>query len=433
MKILHYSLGFPPERSGGLIRYTMDLMNEQIRQGDEVYYLYPGHINLLKKTAYIKNDTKHAKAHFHPYSLVNSLPLPLFGGIKTPEDFMQSVDISIYHSLLKKIKPDVIHVHTLMGIHKEFFMCAKSLRIRMIFTSHDYFGLAPEPTFYYQGHNYDDNNTMNQWIKIGQNAMPTWKLRIFQLKFYPLLKIIKKRINFNRINNRCQITSSVNTDDRKKESFQRLKYYYLEIFKLIDFYHFNSKLAKSVFNSKIKFSDNFRCINITNSQIKKRNNNLSRIKIPIRVAYIGPYNDYKGFFEFIKLPSLLADNRFEFHVYGSNETVSLPKTIKNHGRFSSDEMDDIYNSIDIIVVPSLWKETFGFIVEEGLSYNKIVFASNNVGAKDLLPCDHVFNGMIDLANKIKHLQFDSCNKSHAIKTIAEHYNEIYEIYSIKGV
>ena len=32
MKILHYSLGFPPYRSGGLTKFSMDLMREQIRE-----------------------------------------------------------------------------------------------------------------------------------------------------------------------------------------------------------------------------------------------------------------------------------------------------------------------------------------------------------------------------------------------------------------
>ena len=41
MKILHYTIGFAPERTGGLVGYATDLMIEQKRQHHEVFALYP--------------------------------------------------------------------------------------------------------------------------------------------------------------------------------------------------------------------------------------------------------------------------------------------------------------------------------------------------------------------------------------------------------
>lgn len=54
------------------------------------------------------------------FEIINSLPLAVFGGIKNPEKFQLKVDHSIYSNLLDDFRPDVIHVHSLMGIHKEF-------------------------------------------------------------------------------------------------------------------------------------------------------------------------------------------------------------------------------------------------------------------------------------------------------------------------
>ena len=42
MKILHYFLGFPPYRSGGLTKFAYDLMNAQVSDGNEVAALWPG-------------------------------------------------------------------------------------------------------------------------------------------------------------------------------------------------------------------------------------------------------------------------------------------------------------------------------------------------------------------------------------------------------
>lgn len=48
------------------------------------------------------------------------------------------------------------------------------------------------------------------------------------------------------------------------------------------------------------------------------------------------------------------------------------------------ELDTIFDETDILVVPSLWHETFGFTVLEALSYGVPVVMSGNVGAKDIL-------------------------------------------------
>ena len=36
MKILHYTLGFQPSRTGGLVKYAEDLMNQQVESGYKV-------------------------------------------------------------------------------------------------------------------------------------------------------------------------------------------------------------------------------------------------------------------------------------------------------------------------------------------------------------------------------------------------------------
>lgn len=423
MKILHYSLGFPPERSGGLIRYTMDLMNEQVKQGDEVYYLYPGHINVLRNMAYIKADRKHSKINFTPYALVNSLPLPLFGGIKNPNDFMRSVDAKLYLNFLEKLQPNVIHVHTLMGIHKEFFECAQSLGIRVVFTSHDYFGLAPEPNFYYQNHSYDNDNTSDQWMKIGQTAMSTWKLRLFQTSFYPFIREVAHKIRPQGATNSNDAQKNIKkTVD--KSSFELLQQYYKSIFSMISFFHFNSTLALSIYQNNIQIGDNYACISITNSIVKKNN-----FKIPekiTKIAYIGPYKSYKGFFEFLKLPILLQDENLEFHVYGSDLAVDLPDNIINHGRFNNNELDNIYQNIDLVIVPSLWKETFGFITIEALSYGKYVLVSQNVGSKDLIDSQFRFDSVNDIKGQINCLDNYKIQKQKEMNT---HYNEIKYIYT----
>ena len=54
------------------------------------------------------------------------------------------------------------------------------------------------------------------------------------------------------------------------------------------------------------------------------------------------------------------------------------------GKFDSRSIASVYDGMDVLVVPSIWKETFGFVVLEALSYGVPVIVSDNVGAKDIV-------------------------------------------------
>ena len=48
MKIVHYLMGIPPVRGGGMIKYATDLMIEQLRSGNDVILLIPGRVSFEK-------------------------------------------------------------------------------------------------------------------------------------------------------------------------------------------------------------------------------------------------------------------------------------------------------------------------------------------------------------------------------------------------
>lgn len=146
MTILHYFLGFPPIRSGGLTRYAIDLMKEQSVLGHNVIAVYPKMILTrskirFKNKGYIDNVMR--------YELIGALPIPLLYGIKNPSDYMIDYEGSkpTIKNFFDRVRPDVIHIHTLMGLPVEFLEVAKEMRIRTVFTSHDYFGLCPKVNF----------------------------------------------------------------------------------------------------------------------------------------------------------------------------------------------------------------------------------------------------------------------------------------------
>lgn len=415
MKILHYTLGFEPARSGGLINYATDLMKEQSNAGHQIYALYPGKKLLTSQKIKFSFQQKDGITQI---ALRNSLPLALFGGIKSPADFMASVEGESYLNLLKKIQPAIVHLHTLMGLHLEFLQACKKLDIPVVFTSHDYFGLAPEPNFFDGESSYHQNNTALNWQKVSKNAWSTKKLRLFQSKFYPLLRTIGRRLPQNQV---------AETDPfyANKTEYQALKDYYLSMFQLVTKFHFNSQVAESVYKRNLPFKLTGEVLSITTNNIYPREIAQKDSAEKINIAYIGPAKNFKGFAEFLALAKELPTDQYRFHTFGYAVKKSY-FNIQQHGRYAQADLASVYHQIDLLIVPSQWQETFGLIVLEALSFQIPVLVSERVGAKDILPKHWQYKNKSDLIQKLK--KFDFTFSPVHLKKMAQHNQEILTLY-----
>lgn len=416
MKILHYTIGFAPERTGGLVGYATDLMMEQKKQKHEVFALYPSNQFFFGNEPKIRK--KKDRAGIQTFGLINSLPLALFGGISNPNDFMKGCNKEVFITFLKELTPDVIHLHSLIGLYKEFLQVANDLNIKVVFTTHDYYGLAPIPNFYYNDESFDGNNTNLAWNIMSADALPTSKLRVFQLSFYPSvrkwMKMIKRNPKHKEYKEISSITESIN--------YSLLMQYYRDMFQMIDKFHFNSTLTREIYNNNLPFSVEGQVISITNGTIEQHN--IKRLHREKKVvAYIGPDEEYKGYFEFLSFSKTLNRHEYKIYTYGHMPNNFAPDFIEQKGRFSPSELDNVYGEIDILIVPSKWKESFGLVVLEALSYNVEVYVSENVGAKDLLYRNKIFSNIMELrfSNNTEPMYFK-------IKSMREHCLELISLY-----
>ncbi len=151
MKVLHYMFGLPPVYGGGLVRYALDLMKQEMYMGQYVILLIPGPVftGIRNKTC-IYRAGRYQKIPF--YTIHNSLPVPMGNGILDTEIYCKPCDAKVYEKFLKQLKPDVIHIHSFMGLHAEFLEKAVQCKIPIIFTTHDYFGICPTTNMLYQDH-----------------------------------------------------------------------------------------------------------------------------------------------------------------------------------------------------------------------------------------------------------------------------------------
>ncbi|WP_282022630.1 glycosyltransferase [Priestia flexa] len=440
MKILHYTLGLPPMRSGGLTKYALDLMNEQTKKYS-VVHLFPGAVDFLNKKTRVKPYTKIMNDIAH-YEIVNSLPLPLFRGIKTPADFMKSVDKSIYINFLNQIKPDIIHVHTLMGIHKEFFEAANELSIKLVYTTHDYFGFCPTINLYkdHEQVNCSDFEGGRGCAQCCYNSMGTKTLRLSQTSIYSTLKKVKKiKSILNTTKNSVANIDAYVPNKKVSEEYLILRHFYLSLFQHINLFHFNSHIAKNIYEQYIP-NIKGEIIDITHSNIQQKivkKNKSEKIKL----GYLGPFKEYKGFSLLVDVFKELPSNKYELHLYGDDQKIELGDNLYSYGRYSINELENIFANIDVLIVPSVWKETFGFIALEALSHGTPVIVSENVGSKDLI--DNRFGWIVNEKNILNILKsidkeslkakYEKIQAEFQVETISQHVKKIAkELYSLKN-
>ena len=392
LKILHYALGFPPYRTGGLTKYSIDLMEEEFNQGYEVLLLWPGQIKSYNKNPVIKK--RKSQNNIQSFEIINPLPVSLMGGIKDFDAYMKSCDKSVYYEFLKLHRPNIIHLHTLMGLHIEFLQAAKDLNIKIVFTTHDYFGLCPKVTFLYKNRICTEISEFNyhecvNCEECNKNALSLNKVKILQSPVYRLIKntkIIKKsrrKFNSNNQVDELKISEDSGLNSTEIENYKKLRMYYFDMFEKIDKFHFNSTNTKNIYK---KFLDikNSRVISITHSDIK---NNIveKNFEDKLKVTYLGQALEYKGFF-------LLKEILDEIYTEGYNNfslnISAVPPKVEPYmnviGSYNYDDLYEIFKNTDVLVVPSLCKETFNFVTLEALSYGVPVLISDNIGAKDIV-------------------------------------------------
>ena len=189
-------------------------------------------------------------------------------------------------------------------------------------------------------------------------------------------------------------------------------------------------------------------LNITHIDIKNNyiNKKFIRPDDKLKISYLGPLDKYKGFY-LLKdsLEELLnrGIKNWELNMYGSDCSIELDsKYYKIYGRYEYKDLANIFENTDVLVVPSIWKETFGFIGLEALSYGIPVIVSEHVGLRDIIELNNVgivFNAnpkdLSDLIEKIindrmiLHKLNENIVDREVNITMNKHTSEIIDLYN----
>lgn len=403
MNILHYSLGVFPYRSGGMTRYVEDLAAEQKEMNNSVALLYPGGcsypFNIIK-------IVKKKHRLFSLYEIVNAIPVPLFYGIRDISIINDSkLEISDFESFVLQFKPDIFHIHTLMGISPRLLHFLKSHNIIIVYTSHDYFGLCSKVNFINNGELCTKRSVL-ECALCNINALSSFWLR---LRSSPILAQIKNRFPRQPINQ--VLMTKKKTNRVMQDDYKLIFEYYEELFSLVDFFHFNSTVSKQVYESYLQIKDSI-IIPVSHKAVVDRRKKI-KFNSNLRIGFIGSHMPYKGLYMLLNVLTNLTKqniNGWEFNVWGCSAFVKeTTAQVKWRGKYTTSDLDAVYESMDLLVVPSLWPETFSLITLEALSFGIPVLVSQTVGAKDIvenISSFFIFQSEKDLEEKIKSILSD---------------------------
>lgn len=398
MRILHYALGFAPYRSGGLTKYVTDLMLEQLRQGDWAGLLWPGSYSLIRRDSFIREGK--AKSGIDSYELKNPLPVPLMDGIQDVPGYTKKGNKEMYRAFFEKIRPDVFHVHTLMGLHRECLEAAKELRIPIVYTAHDYFPVCPKVTLFRDGKVCKGMG--EACVGCNQGALPFWKIVLLQSGVYRRLKdthaVRKARGSHKRLQMERQITEEKRISGAAASDYERLARYYRDCLSCVSCMHYGSRLTRKQYEKcGIKLPD--RILPVTHGGIRDRRKKRTPHQT-IQFAFLADLSLYKGFGVLCEALDELwkaGERGFVLHIYSENK-VDRPYLIC-HPPYRYEEVEQVLEETDMVLVPSLWEETFGLVVLEALSHGVPVLVSEHVGARELVEVSGSPGGIVTVPDK----------------------------------
>ena len=392
MDILHYSLGFPPLRRGGMTKYSMDLIKEQIKYGHNVGMIWPGVIYGYNSKCKIKKRTAYKiskKLYCSSFELINPLPVPLLDGIQHTTEYMRKKSEETFKLFFKKNSFNILHIHTLMGLPIEMVEAAREREIKVVFTTHDYFGLCPMGSLFFDRSYCKNRISCENCKECNKNAISLKKIILLQSRLYavlkdmPFLRCMRKR-HLKKMNVQCgNYSVGLSKGDEKK--YIELRKYYIKIFEMCNRIHFNSSLTMETYSEFFDVQKKGKVINITHDSIVDKRH-LKRGHDVLNFAYLGPCADpRKGFSSLKKAMDKLYEkygDKFKLHVY-SQAPKNIPY-LEQHAPYNYSDLNAVMENVDVVIVPSIWHETFGFTVLEALSFGVPVIVSENVGAKDLI-------------------------------------------------
>ncbi|OQX56621.1 MAG: hypothetical protein B5M53_00505 [Candidatus Cloacimonas sp. 4484_209] len=415
MKILEVTHGFPPLQRGGTENNTYLLSKTLAKNKNLKIYVFSGGLS----SKYYQ-DFKDETIDGINIRRIHSVSLSFL-----KQDF-PNVDIFTYKNThiekmfmdyLDNVKPDVVHFQHTIGLSASLIHITLEKNLRPIVTIRDFWYLCPRiklltPTGdLCRGPEYG----LNCFFCYSKGTLKTKKPTYSKLA-RQMFSIIKVPVSIkNYIKNRIMAMERYNIGDKYGNALPFFaRYYYLkETLQSAKYIISPSLFLKSFYSEKMNIEPsriNFIPHGIVPFKTKRRSK--GSIKRPVYFGYAGSPNKYKGAYLLIDVFKQIPPADAKLVIWGRgwekiSEQMKFSKNIIVKGEYSSQDLNKVFSSFDILIIPSTCYETFSFVAHEAFSARIPVIASNIGVFNDIIQDGK--NGLLFERNDANSL-YNSINK-----------------------
>ena len=438
MKILLVSCAYPPHNRGGVAKLLTNLSVELIRRKHHVYVF--SLIDDLKRKKYATEDVN---INGHQTRFIN-IPLSsltdLFGRYRINDYYNPDINLH-FRSYLDEIQPDIIHFHAMQGLGANLITEAHKEGYPTILTMHDVWWFCPN------------------LFKTDLNLKPCDQTKINIHNCMICLKNLNEMSGIRNLN---------------IESFISDRYIYLKNVLKTDV----DRILTNSFTLKEQVQHNItREIQVNENGIIKISKLIDKPIDPHKIifGFVGGTSELKGYNTLIDAFMNIKSSNWELHIYGIEKIGSailykeFIKNIKNKSfwsnflrflsskkkgffphtnikyfpSYSDEEKYKTLNALDVIIIPSIIRESFSLIAREGMILKKPIICSDCGGPEEIVKNN--VNGLIFKTNNAEDLKSKICKilsnsslinrfkdniDTQRIKSIEDQINDLENIYKL---